>query len=69
MVQEVTVDCTACGRQSRLGSVSSDGRTTMIVNGCQVVCCACGRRITVERGVFSFNPAGALPTYRPAAPA
>lgn len=37
----------------------------MIVNGCQVVCPACSRRITVARGVFTFNPEGLLPTYRP----
>lgn len=65
MVQEVRIGCATCGRESRLGTVSSDGRTTMEVNGCQVVCPACSRRITVGRGVFSFNPAGLLPTYRP----
>lgn len=68
MVQEVRVGCVACGRESRLGSVSSEGRRTMSVSGCQVVCPHCERRITVEGGVYSYNPTGATPTYR-AAPA
>lgn len=67
MVQEVRVGCVTCGCESRLGFVSSEGRATMVVNGCQVVCPACNRRITVGRGVFTFNPDGLLPTYRPAA--
>lgn len=66
-MQEVRIGCASCGRQSRLGTVFAEGRTTMVVNACQVVCPACSRRITVERGVFTFNPEGALPTYRPAA--
>lgn len=66
MVQEVRVGCLTCGRESRLGSVSSEGRTTLEVDGCQVVCPACSRRITVGRGVFTFNPDGLLPIYRPA---
>lgn len=65
MVQDVRVGCTSCGRESRLGSVSSEGRTTMVVNGCQVVCPQCSRRITVDRGVYSYNPSGLTPTLTP----
>ena len=65
MVQEVRVGCASCGRESRLGSVSSEGRTTMIVNGCQVVCPHCGRRITVDRGIYRYNPSGPTPTLMP----
>ena len=63
MVQEVMIGCPSCGRPSRLGTVSSEGRTTLVVNGCQVVCAHCSRRISVDRRVFAFNPAGSSPIY------
>jgi len=36
----------------------------MVVPDTQVVCPHCNRRITVDRGVFRYTPAGPTPTYR-----
>ena len=64
MVQEVKVGC-SCGRQSRLGTVSSDGRSTMVLRESQLVCPRCNRRVPILGGVYSYNPSGLAPLHRP----